>query len=77
MPSSVASKLRSLGKTVFVEFYNDFKQFSNGSLSVDELANKLLEENLRSQDNTFETQKGRARNGKQYSTIIKTLKLSK
>lgn len=64
MQSTPGSTLRSLGKTVFVEFYYDFKNAHLGGLSLDDLAYKLMTENPRAKDNTFQTQKGRGSNGK-------------
>lgn len=56
--------LRSLGKTVFVDFYYDFKQYSLGLLSRSDLANKLLKDNPKAKKDTFETQEKRTSNGK-------------
>lgn len=73
MQESPASTLRSLGKTVFVDFYYDFKQYSLGLLSLSDLAYKLMQENARAQSNTIETQKKRASNGK--SIFIRNLQM--
>ena len=64
MQNSPSSTLRSLGKTVFVDFYYNFKQASLGLLSLSDLAYKLMQENPRAQSNTYDTQKARASNGK-------------
>lgn len=58
------SSLNSLGKTLFVDFYYDFKQYSLGLISYSELAYKLMQEKPRKKNNTIETQGKRASNGK-------------
>lgn len=64
MDKKLLSKLKSLGMTVFVNFYYRFKLASDGMLSLDDLANELLIENPNVKPNTFATQKARGSNGK-------------